>query len=253
MQGRPEEGRRVDPRGEVVTTIFISDLPTDFTERELHNMFHFADGYEQCSVTFGSKVMGFARFMTPEQAQFAAMHLNGRVVDPTTGAMMRSTMAQKQLVTSSTRGKRPLEYSAAYLPMPKVARIPTSSPASLYAPPAFAGMGYAGGMPSRDPSTPIDTLFVSGMDHTTTEEDLLLIFQAMLGYKQLKMIVRSPDKSPFALVQFVDAAHAASAMAQANGRYQMPSGRPLNFSYAKSPLGVPKAPGLGAAAAPPAL
>lgn len=45
--------------------------------------------------------MGFARFMTPEQAQFAAMHLNGRVVDPTTGTMMRSTMAQKQLVASS--------------------------------------------------------------------------------------------------------------------------------------------------------
>jgi hypothetical protein len=242
-----------------VTTIYCTELPTDFTEREFHNMFQYADGFEDSSLSLatGNKVMGFARFTTHEQANVAAMQLNGRVVDPATNGCVRVQMAQKQLKTSNrpSSSKRLLDTATAEYPPQKVQcgggvnTAHSSLTPSYFIPPSssfavnssYPGMNYGYEMSSSQPATAeaCDTLHVTGMDTTCSEAEAQAVLQLLTGFKQMKYVTRE-GKNPFALVQFFDASYAASVQASSSGRLFLPSGRALTFAFAKSPLGVRK-------------
>jgi len=83
-----------------VRSIFASGFPPDYQPRELCNMFRFCDGFE--ASTFqpgpaGKSSMGFARFNTPEQAQYAIDKLNNATLDPNFPGQLRVQMARKNL------------------------------------------------------------------------------------------------------------------------------------------------------------
>ena len=63
-----------------VRTIFITGLPVDVKERELHNLLRWLPGFEASQVNFkGDQPMGFALFATAHQAVAAKAALQVRV------------------------------------------------------------------------------------------------------------------------------------------------------------------------------
>lgn len=234
-----------------VTTVYCSDLPLDMTEREFYNLFQFADGFEQASLkaaNSGNTLMGFARFTTPEQAEGCALYLNGRVVDPATGASIKCMMAQKNLKPSfrPPAAKRPLD-EAPVLPIPKAPRANVGQPGvqdiyqSLL---ALTGLMQGGGIPQHlaqpvaqpAPSRPCDTLYLGGLAPGTTEEELRSFCSMFGGFKDLRFI--NNGQKCFALVQFENESQAAQAMPQV-GQYPI-RGQVPQVAFSKSPLGVPK-------------
>eukprot|EP01006_Ploeotia_vitrea_P067947 TRINITY_DN99167_c0_g1_i1.p1 TRINITY_DN99167_c0_g1~~TRINITY_DN99167_c0_g1_i1.p1 ORF type:complete len:259 (+),score=13.23 TRINITY_DN99167_c0_g1_i1:40-816(+) len=244
----------VEP-SDAIRTIFCVNFPADFSEREFHNMFQFADGFEQATLQVtNSKLCGFARFTTPQQAQSAAEFLDSRVIDPLNSTQLMCVMAQKNLLPQqrTPTSKRPLEDP----------EIPTSKRGGDwgaagygYSPDLYGQAGYpprpppqrfhAGGASMRAPPTrtsstekpPCNTVHVSGLTTKTTEQELSQYFSHAPGYKQLKFCWRS-NGSPFALVEFSEiyfAEHVINNMAAA-----LPStdGQPIQLHYAKNPMGV---------------
>jgi RNA recognition motif-containing protein len=229
-----------------VSTIYCTELPVDMSEREFYNLFQFADGFEQASLssTPGNRLTGFARFTTTTQASQAITHFNGRIVDPAAGLAVRVEMAQKQLVVSNrvpSATKRSLDPTAAAYPPQKVHRTSPRNEPSYHIQPSYEGnYGYEVASPQQTAPVVCDTLHVTGMDTSTSEAEVLAVLQLLSGFKQMKYVVRSDGKKPFALVQFVDESYAAAVQSTSSGRLFLPTGRPLNFMFAKSPLGVPK-------------
>eukprot|EP00668_Euglena_longa_P038236 GGOE01049230.1.p1 GENE.GGOE01049230.1~~GGOE01049230.1.p1 ORF type:complete len:255 (+),score=33.95 GGOE01049230.1:93-767(+) len=219
------------------------------TEREFFNLFQFADGFEQTSLatTNSGNLMGFARFNTVEQAEQCAAYLNGRVVDPASGAVIKCVMAQKNLKPSNRPpvAKRPFGDICASLPVPKTAR--TSAPTASYSAQdlyqallAFQSIQQGGlAQPlSSAPAVaqPCDTLYVAGLPSNITEEELRTYATSFLGFKDLRLV--NNGQKCFALVQFDTDALASQAMSQM-GLYPL-RGQVLHLQFSKSPLGVPK-------------
>jgi len=66
----------------VITSVCVTHFPHDTTEREFQNYFALTEGFKCSSLkTIGShsRLMGFALFETPEQAEWVAEHLDGKV------------------------------------------------------------------------------------------------------------------------------------------------------------------------------
>ncbi|KAJ3026837.1 UNVERIFIED_CONTAM: hypothetical protein HDU68_004975 [Siphonaria sp. JEL0065] len=76
---------------EEVSTIFVIGFPEDIQEREFRNMFTFAPGFESSALKYPSgfesedmfkkAVIGFAKFRSRNEANYARDFLNGRQVD----------------------------------------------------------------------------------------------------------------------------------------------------------------------------
>eukprot|EP00667_Euglena_gracilis_P024106 EG_transcript_27549 len=228
--------------GGPVTTIYCTELPRDMTEREFYNLFQFADGFEQTSLstTSSGNLMGFARFNSIEQAEQCAAYLNGRIVDPASGAVIKCMMAQKNLKPSSRPpvAKRPFgDVLGASLPVSKAARTSPASyaPQDLYqALVAFQNFQQQGslGQPTSSPAVaqPCDTLYVAGLPANVTEEELRTYASSFLGFKDLRLV--NNGQKCFALVQFDSEALASQAMSQIE-MYPL-RGQLLHLQFSKS-------------------
>lgn len=98
-----------------VSTLFITGFPDDITEREFNNMFLFARGFEAATLKYpvsrseaekgqaegsGNKIrqtIGFAKFVTRDEAMVAREVLNGFRIAPERGCILKSEMANKNL------------------------------------------------------------------------------------------------------------------------------------------------------------
>jgi RNA recognition motif-containing protein len=64
---------------EEVKTLFVSGLPDDIKEREIHNLFRIYDGYETCQLKYsgrGFQIVAFAVFTDQASALKAKEALN---------------------------------------------------------------------------------------------------------------------------------------------------------------------------------
>jgi len=74
-----------------VRTIFITGLPLDVKERELHNLLRWLPGFEASQVNFkGDQPMGFALFATAHQAVAAKAALQDLVFDAETKSALHT-------------------------------------------------------------------------------------------------------------------------------------------------------------------
>jgi hypothetical protein len=243
-----------------VTTVFFGDLPSDMTDREFHNIFQFADGFEEASLTPSPKGrgwMGFARFATVHQAEACIAWLSTRMVDPAAGLPFRCSLAQKNLKAPA---KRPLEPEEGFYPHPHPHR-PHAPPApklprpdapitaqDLYQTLAAFGLTQPmAPMPHptaaatsrrlvHPPAGPNDTLHLRGLPADATPEELHQYCLQFEGYRDHRLVPGAV--TAFALVQFHTPALAALALSQVP---LFPfRGATLGASPARSPLNVPK-------------
>lgn len=106
-----------------ISTIFIIGFPEDFKERELVNMFMFASGFEgavlkpnhcnpsedslfssslkrstSISSYSTSQLIGFVKFSSVAAASHALQVINGKILDPDRGLVLKAEFAKKNLI-----------------------------------------------------------------------------------------------------------------------------------------------------------
>jgi hypothetical protein len=64
LRGGSEGGFAMAAAEEEVKTLFVSGLPDDIKEREIHNLFRIYDGYETCQLKYSGRgfQVNFANF-----------------------------------------------------------------------------------------------------------------------------------------------------------------------------------------------
>lgn len=100
----------------MISTIFITGLPNDITEREFRNIFTFASGFEACCLKAAQtdnedehRTIGFAKFKSYPHALKAISQLNGKALDQ--GHSIRAELAKKDL---QLKRSFPFDYNAPY-------------------------------------------------------------------------------------------------------------------------------------------
>ncbi|KAJ3114251.1 cell cycle RNA binding protein whi3 [Physocladia obscura] len=93
-----------------ITTIFVVGFPEDIQDREFQNMFIFAPGFEAATLKFPAnfdlddgipaykkQIIGFAKFRSRKEANYARDFLTGRKVDADRGSVLKAEIAKKNL------------------------------------------------------------------------------------------------------------------------------------------------------------
>jgi len=98
--------KREDISEEERRTVYITSLPAQFSERELHNLFAFASGYQCMQMYTSTNGRGgtgcFALFDTNSNALAAVNHLQGYMFDEPTGFTLKTEMARRNLKPPAT-------------------------------------------------------------------------------------------------------------------------------------------------------
>ncbi|CAK9236384.1 unnamed protein product [Sphagnum troendelagicum] len=93
---------------EEVKTLFVSGLPDDIKEREIHNLFRSYDGYETCQLKYsgrGFQIVAFAAFTDQASALKAKETLNGFTFDPQSGSTLHIELARANSRTNRSRSE----------------------------------------------------------------------------------------------------------------------------------------------------
>ncbi|KAI3773335.1 hypothetical protein L1987_47860 [Smallanthus sonchifolius] len=96
----------VDDDPNAISTLFVSGLPADVNDREIHNLFGGRPGFDYCEIKYsasGNQIVAFAKFVNHPSA-IAALHaLNGLKFDPQSGSTLHIELAR----ANSNRRNRP--------------------------------------------------------------------------------------------------------------------------------------------------
>jgi len=227
-----------------VRTIFLSGLPVDVQEREIHLLFRFFAGYEGCSISRpeGKQPVAFASFTEPSLAGRAKDILQGFKFDLTSAYPMRVELARsnskvKRLPRDFLEGdfrKRlnvtedlPSPYPPAYppfmwlnareAPAPQFAFSPFVNPTPPTSPSVTNPTSNNSATPTTGPkiSGVLATLFVGNLALDVQRNDLTRLFYLMPGFKELRMTHR--NEHPIAFVEFSDGNSALQAMKALQG------------------------------------
>jgi len=232
-----------------IRTVFISGLPEDVKEREIHNLFRFFPGYEGCNLVENIKgednptkqFCAFAVFSDRQAAVYALQMLKDLRFDPSSPQSMRVEFAKSNTKYSylSTPGEFFVPEKKKGIPMehnyyPKMAYpfinnfavnpiypLPQSlislPPANLVSPRTSSG--------SQKQSS---TLYVADFHPVVTERDLTRLFETQPGFSKLVM---SKTGLPFCFVYYDDIQSATKAMQSFHGILVGPSH--LRIEYAR--------------------
>jgi hypothetical protein len=256
-----------------VRTIFISGLPVDVKERELHNLLRWLPGFEAAQINLKSEQpMGFALFSTAHHAMAAKGMLQDLVFDAETNSTLHIEMAKKNLFVKRTVGTDPSlldpskrlrtvgDYTAAAYPGPPFHPSPPPPPvwgaASYLPPPApynpYGGYpvspvavqpptavtspaGYAPVQNTKD-NAPCNTLFIGNLGENVIEEELRGLFSVQPGYKQMKLLRQ--ERSTVCFIEFEDVVSASAVHQNLQGAVIPSSGRGgMRIQFSKNPFG----------------
>lgn len=110
----PNSIRNIASTSSDISTIFIIGFPDDFKERELHNLFLFASGFEGAVLksiniplvnsddSQRKQLIGFVKFSKPSEALYGLEILNGRILDQERGLVLKAEIAKKNLFIKSS-------------------------------------------------------------------------------------------------------------------------------------------------------
>eukprot|EP00667_Euglena_gracilis_P024216 EG_transcript_27701 len=87
------------PEGEPSTTVCIANLPSTVEAVHFRLLFRFAKGVDKCIVvpTPAGQLVGYARFLTLEDAQAAIEALDGKPADEDLPGQLQASLAPRQL------------------------------------------------------------------------------------------------------------------------------------------------------------
>ncbi|KAL6496891.1 hypothetical protein OROGR_028820 [Orobanche gracilis] len=221
-----------------VRTIFISGLPEDVKERELHNLLRWLPGYEASQVNFkGEHPMGFALFATAHHALAAKDALQDMVFDSDSKTLLHAEMAKKNLfvkrgivadLNAYDQSKRMrtggdythTSYSTFPIHPPPPAMWAPHGYMSPAPPPYDPYAGYAVPpvpMPAPAPvpapssyvpvqntkdNPPCNTLFIGNLGENINEEELRGLFSGQPGFKQMKVLRQ--ERHTVCFIEFED-------------------------------------------------
>ncbi|PWZ27892.1 Cell wall integrity protein scw1 [Zea mays] len=242
-----------------VRTIFITGLPADVKERELHNLLRWLPGFEASQINFkGDQPMGFALFSTAHQAIAAKTALQDMVFDAETKVALHTEMAKKNLfvkrcvgidanaVDQSKRLRTGGDYThSPYAPPfhpPPPAVSMWGTPGYITAPPPYnpyaaypvppvamtspapvtGPTAYAPVQNTKD-NPPCNTLFIGNLGDTVVEEELRSLFSVQPGFKQMKVLRQ--DRNTVCFIEFEDVNAATSVHQTLQGAVIPSSGR----------------------------
>ncbi|EPS67740.1 hypothetical protein M569_07031 [Genlisea aurea] len=225
---------------EEVRTIFISGLPEDVKERELHNLLRWLPGFEACQVNYkGEHPMGFALFATPQHAIAAKDGLEDLVFDANLKCVLHTEMAKKNLFVKrgmvadssaydqSKRMRIGGDYTQAnystspfHSPQPPVwnpqgymARPPpplydiyTSYPVPIPAPAPLPLLSNYVPVQNDKDNPPCNTLFIGNLGENINEDELRGIFSSQCGFKQMKVLKQ--ERHTVCFIEFDDVKNA---------------------------------------------
>jgi len=217
--------------GDEVRTLFISGLPDDVKEREIHNLFRLVPGYEGCKLTSVNRgPVAFASFTDRNSASVGQSYLDGIKFDPNYPTTLRIEFAKSNSIT-----KRLIEEDT-YQNTKRFRTQYTRPLVPIFSLPSTETRGTdthrKGGDPNRPPCT---TLFVTNIDSQTTEEDLAHIFGSVPGFKRLRLPGQEGRRGRNAFVEYADIPSAQSALYSLQ-TYPLGSCY-LRIEFAKSKMG----------------
>jgi len=238
---------------EEITTLYVMGFPQDLMYREVHNLFRFHSGYKRCTVNLRrAHPTVFVTFQTKDDAAQALEQLQGVTFDPENDrSVLRFEWAKKN--TKSTNKTGAIRGRERSTKRPRIERSRNERRPEIYPPqqqaPLMSGYGapqqqYAplshtrpqsnGGGMRRGPSgTPIQTLFVHGVDGAN-EEELKALAHQQPGLLQVRC---SSKKGLVAWLHFQSVDAATSAAHAIDGVY-LPgmTGMGVQADYAKKPM-----------------
>jgi len=232
-----------------IRTLFVSGLPEDVKEREIHNLFRLVPGYEGCKMAMmNQRHISFVSFLTRDAAANAIQQLNGIKFDPDLDFTLRLEFARanskvKRLVNDSgsqqekrrrvqpfpnngfgynqyggySDGYGSYGFNDPYHPMPMHNMIPSHNQLAVHTP--FSRL------------TPCTTLFVTGIDPAVTQNDLLSIFSTGPGFSRFRI----GKDGTHCFLDYTDLNSSAMALNALNN-YQLGNCR-LRVDYAKKKMG----------------
>jgi len=240
-----------------ITTIYCCNMPPDFTEREFRNVFRFAYGFEQATLSRAKGRIvpsaGFARFQSEETALDAIQILDGVQLDPDMcpDLMLKCCMANSQLTDdklSSSQAKRHLSppenpfykrlnTGKGYVEKGGGSGWPLGKGEK-------GGKGDKGGKGFKGPpvstKAPSDTLYIH-LGHGTQQHDVWEFLKGE-GYLGMKFVEVGPGRAggnPICFAKFASSWHADQVLSVIrNGGIFLPSApdHPLSGTYARSSL-----------------
>lgn len=256
---------------EELRTLFLSGLPVDIKEREIHNLMRFFPGYEGCVLNLNEtagRPVCFTSFTDRNSALRALRVLQDLRFDPHVSQTMRVEFAK----TNSKARRLPPEFYAE-----KRRKAPLAAAASPYftgygpynspeawmnpnmlvpwfqnmnlgrpGPPAatpyemtnFASPLLASQTPSPSKVPPCSTLFVANLHPDVQERDLNRVFRNMPGFRRLRLSMREGVSICFA--EFNDVQSSTYALNNLQG---IPVGPTcMRIEFARTRMGENKRP-----------
>ncbi|KAH9553264.1 hypothetical protein CY35_09G109900 [Sphagnum magellanicum] len=264
---------------EEVKTLFVSGLPDDIKEREIHNLFRIYDGYETCQLKYsgrGFQIVAFAVFTDQASALKAKEALNGFTFDPQSGSTLHIELARANSRTKRSRSEDAgpgaaekkfrgpigvpgvpypdagvggtlhmpgMVHPSVYNDMPG---FPPAPSGGIMAPPLYNAVpdGIPGLMmipppPAPGSNPPCSTLFVANLGPTCTEEELTQALSRYPGFQKMKYQIKSG--LPVAFVEFKDVLCSTKALSELQN-FNLPScdRGGMRLEYAKAKMGQPR-------------
>ncbi|CAL9088784.1 unnamed protein product, partial [Musa acuminata var. zebrina] len=225
------------PPGDEIRTIFITGLPVDVKERELHNLLRWFPGFEASQINFkAEQPMGFALFSTAQHAVAAKDALQDLVFDAETKSSLHTEMAKKNLFVKrgvvsesssldhSKRLRTGGDYTHAGYAAPAFHQAPVWGTPGYVAPHPPAPYDPYGGyplpqvaMPTPSPmpapsryspvqktkdNPPCNTLFIGNLGENVIEEEVRGLFSVQPGFKQMKILRQ--ERNTVCFIEFED-------------------------------------------------
>ncbi|CAK9256489.1 unnamed protein product, partial [Sphagnum jensenii] len=237
---------------EEVKTLFVSGLPDDIKEREIHNLFRIYDGYETCQLKYSGRmvlcrhfIVAFAVFTDQASALKAKEALNGFTFDPQSGSTLHIELAR-----ANSRTKRSRSEDVGPGAAEKKFRGPIGVPGVPY---PDAGLSFflavhgihlcrldsVNGFSTPGSNPPCSTLFVANLGPTCTEEELTQALSRYPGFQKMKYQIKSG--LPVAFVEFKDVLCSTKALSELQN-FNLPScdRGGMRLEYAKAKMGQPR-------------
>jgi len=254
----PRTKRPKEPLGEL-RTLFLSGLPTDIKEREIHNLMRFFPGYEGCVLNLNESAgrpVCFASFQDRNSALRALRVVQDLRFDPNVALPLRVEFAK----TNSKARRLPPEFYADK--RRKAALAASASPVFQYDSypnpnllvPWFQNLnvGRPGAMPydmgysfnassssqPQQPSKvpPCSTLFVANLHPDVAERDLNRLFRNTAGFRRLMLSLK--DGIAFCFVEYSDVESSTHSMNNLQGFPIGPTS--IRIEFARTRMGESK-------------
>eukprot|EP00735_Rhodelphis_limneticus_P004274 TRINITY_DN15845_c0_g1::TRINITY_DN15845_c0_g1_i1::g.22500::m.22500 TRINITY_DN15845_c0_g1::TRINITY_DN15845_c0_g1_i1::g.22500 ORF type:complete len:263 (+),score=25.26,sp/Q9W6I1/RBPS2_CHICK/38.53/4e-14,RRM_1/PF00076.17/1.4e-06,RRM_1/PF00076.17/1.3e-07,RRM_6/PF14259.1/0.0037,RRM_6/PF14259.1/0.00024,RRM_5/PF13893.1/3.5,RRM_5/PF13893.1/0.0024 TRINITY_DN15845_c0_g1_i1:62-790(+) len=217
-----------DEKKEDLRTLFVSGFPPDVYERELKNMFAFAQGFEGFTVHFkGPAPILFVLFETKEHALRAKDVLENYKFDERDTWTLRAELAKTNLKNPGSKRSFEVRSTGQFQPdkRPRLRRDVEMT-------------GRRDDRHETSSASGPTTLFVANLGPRPDDRELRSVFGRLYGYKRYNLTHKGPNTMAF--VEFVDHRSAAEAMHNLHGLSLHSTARGgLHVEYARDSRAVP--------------